>query len=148
MIVKVRSTSCACTLLNGICSIIGNSFLEGEWMMSFHLLQYTQLTKVFLPHWRLQILPVHCLTLQYCYSSSPVHHGSKRGETDGSCRRHQYSPVYRRLVNENNSKLQYQENTHSLVHLVKSLGWITIYYKSDLFPTQGINVLVTNPTSG
>ena len=54
--------------------------------------------------WRLQILPVHCLTLQYGYSSSPVHQGSKSGEADGSCRRHQYSPVYRRLANENNSK--------------------------------------------
>ena len=28
-------------------------------------------------HWRLQILPVHCLTLQYCYSFSRVHQGSK-----------------------------------------------------------------------
>ena len=54
--------------------------------------------------WRLQILPVHCLTLQYGYSSSPVHQGSKSGEADGSCRRHQYSPVYRRLANENKFK--------------------------------------------
>ena len=49
--------------------------------------------KVSLLHWRLRILPVHCLTLEYCYSSYPDHQGSKRGEADGSCRRHQYSPV-------------------------------------------------------
>ena len=54
--------------------------------------------------WRLQILPVHCLTLQYHYSFSLFHHGSKRGEADGSRRRHQYSPVYRRLANENKLK--------------------------------------------
>ena len=35
---------------------------------------------------------------------SRVHHGSKRGEADGSCRRHQYSPVYRRLANKNKLK--------------------------------------------
>ena len=69
-------------------------------IVDVHILhRYTQLTKVSLIHWRRQILPVHYLTLQYCYSFSQVHHGSKRGETDGSRRRHQDSPVYGRLAN-------------------------------------------------
>ena len=53
---------------------------------------------------RRQIIPVHGLALQNRYSSTRIHHGSKRGETDGSCRRHQDSPVYRRLVNESKNK--------------------------------------------
>ena len=43
---------------------------------------------------------------------SRVHQGSKRVETDGSRRRHQYSPVYRRLANDNNSRQQCQGYTH------------------------------------
>ena len=74
---------------------------------------------------------------------SQVHQGSKGGEADGACRRHQYSPVYRRLANDNNSKQQCQENTYWLVHLVESLGWITNFEKSDLFLTQVIKFLVT-----
>ena len=35
---------------------------------------------------------------------SQVHHGSKMGEADGSCRRHQYSP-YRWLANKNKLKI-------------------------------------------
>ena len=53
---------------------------------------------------RRQIIPVHCLALRNRYGSTQIHHGSKRGETDGSCRRHQDSPVYRRLVNESKNK--------------------------------------------
>ena len=53
---------------------------------------------------RRQTLPVHCLTLRNRYGSTRVHHGSKRGETDGSCRGHQDSPVYRRLANESKNK--------------------------------------------
>ena len=53
---------------------------------------------------RRQIIPVHCLALRNRYGSTRIHHGSKRGETDGSCRRHQDSPVYRRLVNESKNK--------------------------------------------
>ena len=49
---------------------------------------------------RLQILPVHCLTFPNRYGSTRVHHGCKRGATDGTCRRHQDSPVYRRLGDE------------------------------------------------
>ena len=61
--------------------------------------------------------------------------------TDGSRRRHQYSPVYRWLANETKSKQQCQENTHRLVHLVKSLGWIINFEKSDLILTQEIEFL-------
>ena len=92
------------------CCNIQHSFLEGDWMtsleiMDVHILhRYTQLTQVSSLHWRRHILPVRCLTLQYCYSFSRVHQGSKRGESDGSRRRHQYSPVYRRLANENKLK--------------------------------------------
>ena len=80
-----------------------------EWVTSLNLIVYilyrcTQLSKLSLLQWRLQILPVHCLTPHYCYSFSRVHHGSKRGETDASCRRHQYAPVYRQLANENKLK--------------------------------------------
>ena len=40
-------------------------------IMDVHILHgYTQLTKVFSLHCRRQILSIHCLTLQYCYSSS------------------------------------------------------------------------------
>ena len=53
---------------------------------------------------RRQIIPVHCLALRNRYGSNRVHHGSKRGETDGSCRGHQNSPVYRRLVIESKNK--------------------------------------------
>ena len=53
---------------------------------------------------RRQILPVHSLTLRNRYGSTRVHHGSKRGETDGFCRRHQDSSVHRRLVNESKNK--------------------------------------------
>ena len=60
----------------------------------------TQLITVSSLHWRLQILPVHCLTLQYCYSLFSSSLGTQRVEADGSHRRHQYSPVYRRLAND------------------------------------------------
>ena len=53
---------------------------------------------------RQHILPVHSLTLRNRYGSTRVHHGSKRGETDGFCRRHQDSSVHRRLVNESKNK--------------------------------------------
>ena len=53
---------------------------------------------------RRQILSVHCLTLRNRYGSTRVHQGCKRGETDGTCRRHQDSPVYRQLVNESKNK--------------------------------------------
>ena len=53
---------------------------------------------------RRQILPVHCLTLRNRYGFTRVHHGRKRGKADGSCRRHQNSPVYRRLANESKNK--------------------------------------------
>ena len=53
---------------------------------------------------RRQILPVHSLTLRNRYGPTRVHHGSKRGETDGFCRRHQDSSVHRRLVNESKNK--------------------------------------------
>ena len=49
---------------------------------------------------RQQILPVHCLTLRNRYGSTRVHYGGKRVETDGLSRRHQNSPVYRRLAYE------------------------------------------------
>ena len=42
-----------------------------------------------------------------------------------------------------NSKQQCQENTYWLGHLVESLGWITNFQKSDLFPTPVIEFLVT-----
>ena len=91
---------------------------------------------------RLQILPVHCLTLQYGYSSSPVQQGSKRGEADGSCRRHQYSPVYRRVANENKLKAA-MPRYHPLVGAsCRSLGWITNFKRSDLFPIPVINLLL------
>ena len=110
------------------------------WVHTRH--RYTQLTKVSSPHWRLQILPVHCLTLQYGYISSPVHQGSKRGEADGLCRRHQYSPVYRRLANENELKAA-MPRYHPLVGAsCRSLGWITNFKRSDLFPTPVINLLL------
>ena len=53
---------------------------------------------------RRQILPVHCLALRNRYGSTRIHHGSKGGETDGSCRRHQDSSVYRRLAIESKNK--------------------------------------------
>ena len=36
------------------------------------------------------------------------------------------------------TKQQCQENTHRLIHLVQSLGWIINFEKSDLIPTQEI----------
>ena len=38
-------------------------------------------------------------------------------------------------------KQQCQENTHRLIHLVESLGWIINFQKSDLVPTQEIEFL-------
>ena len=91
---------------------------------------------------RLQILPVHCLNLQYGYSSSPVHQGSTRGEADGSCRRHQYSPVYRGLANDNKLKAA-MPRYHPLVGAsCRSLGWIINFKRSGLFPTPVINLLL------
>ena len=119
------------------CLIFGiRLYNESGWrhstLMGTHSSPVDSANKVSSPQWRLQILPVHCLTLQYGYSSSPVHQGSKRGEADGSCRRHQYSPVYRRLANEN-----------PLVGAsCRSLGWITNFKRSDLFPTPVINLLL------
>ena len=108
--------------------------------MGTHSSPVDSANKVSSPHWRLQILPVHCLTLQYGYSSSPVHQGSKRG---GSCRRHQYSPVYRRFANENELKAA-MPRYHPLVGAsCRSLGWITYFKKSDLFPTPVIKFIVT-----
>ena len=108
--------------------------------MGTHSSPVDSANKVSSPQWRLQILPVHCLTLQYGYSSSPVHQGNKRGEADGSCRRHQYSPVYRRLANEHKLKAA---RYHPLVGAsCRSLGWITNFKRSDLFPTLVINLLL------
>ena len=39
------------------------------------------------------------------------------------------------------TKQQCQENTHRLIHLVQSLGWIINFEKSDLIPTQEIDFL-------
>ena len=39
------------------------------------------------------------------------------------------------------TKQQCQENTHRLIHLVQSLGWIINFEKSDLIPTQEIEFL-------
>ena len=39
------------------------------------------------------------------------------------------------------TKHQCQENTHRLIHLVQSLGWIINFEKSDLIPTQEIEFL-------
>ena len=39
------------------------------------------------------------------------------------------------------TKQQCQENTHRLIHLVQSLGWIINFKKSDLIPTQEIEFL-------
>ena len=39
------------------------------------------------------------------------------------------------------SKQQCQENTHTLIHFVESLGWIINFQKSDLVPTQEIKFL-------
>ena len=39
------------------------------------------------------------------------------------------------------TKQQCQENTHRLIHLVQSLGWIIKFEKSDLIPTQEIEFL-------
>ena len=39
------------------------------------------------------------------------------------------------------TKQQCQENTHRLIHLVQSLGWIINFEKSDLIPTQEIKFL-------
>ena len=52
---------------------------------------------------RRQSLPIHCLVLQNRYGSTRVHHGSKRGETDGY-RRHQNTSVHRQLVTESKVK--------------------------------------------
>ena len=92
---------------------------------------------------RRQILPVHCLALRNRYGSTRIHHGSKGGETDGSCRRQgiridQYIDDW---VMRAKTKQQCQENTHRLIHLVQSLGWIINFEKSDLIPTQEIEFL-------
>ena len=39
------------------------------------------------------------------------------------------------------TKQQCQENTHRLIHLVQSLGWIINFQKTDLIPTQEIEFL-------
>ena len=39
------------------------------------------------------------------------------------------------------TKPQCQENTHRLIHLVQSLGWIINFEKSDLIPTQEVEFL-------
>ena len=39
------------------------------------------------------------------------------------------------------TKQQCQENTHRLIHLVKGLGWIINFEKSNLIPTQEIDFL-------
>ena len=39
------------------------------------------------------------------------------------------------------TKQQCQENTHRLIHLVQSLGWIINFEKSDLIPTEEIEFL-------
>ena len=39
------------------------------------------------------------------------------------------------------TKQECQENTHRLIHLVQSLGWIINFEKSDLIPTQKIDFL-------
>ena len=67
------------------------------------ILSYTNtstLSKVSSLQCRQQIPPVHCLAFRNHYGSTRIHYGSKGGETHGSCRRHQNSPVYRRLANE------------------------------------------------
>ena len=99
-------------------------------------------------HWRLQILPVHCLTLQYCYSLSRVHQGSKRVEADGSRRRHQYSPVYRRLANDNKFKTAIARDTPTWGASCREPGLDHKFLKSDFFSNSINRSYGYNSTSG
>ena len=87
---------------------IRHSFIEGDWLtslkfMGVHSTHNSLIHPAIFASLEATDSTVHCLTLQYCCSFSQVHQDSKRSEADGFCRGHQYSPVYRWLVNENNS---------------------------------------------
>ena len=109
---------------------IWNSSIEGEWMTSLDLMgthsspvdsanKYLRFIGGY-RFYQFTALPFGIATV-----FSRVHQGSKRVEADGSRRRHQYSPVYRQLANDNKFKTA-MPGIHPLgVHLVESLGWIT-----------------------
>ena len=70
---------------------------------------------------------------------SRVHQGSKSVEVDGSRRRHQYSPVYRRLANDNKFKTA-MPGIHPW-GCILSRAWVgSQFLKLDLFPTPLIEL--------
>ena len=109
---------------------IWNLSIEGEWMTSLDLVG-THSSPVHSANKYLRFIGGYrfyqftALPFSIATVLSRVHQGSKRVEVDGSRRRHQYSPVYRRLANDNKFKTA-MPGIHPLgVHLVESLGWIT-----------------------
>ena len=106
------------------CCNIRHLFIELDditQIMDVHILhRFTPLTKVFSLHWRPQILPVHCLTLQYCYSFLEFTKVAKEAKlmvlAEGISIRHYIDGWLVRT----NPKQQYQENTHWLVYLVEA----------------------------
>ena len=107
---------------------IWNSSIEGEWMTSLDRTHSSPVDSAnkylrFIGGYRFYQFTALPFSIATVFSR--VHQGSKRVEADGSRRRHQYSPVYRQLANDNKFKTA-MPGIHPLgVHLVESLGWIT-----------------------
>ena len=98
---------------------IRHSCIEGDWLTSLEFMglvhiihRFIQLTRSLRFIGGYRFYQFTALPFSIATVFSRVHQGSKRVEVDGSRRRHQYSPVYRRLANDNNSKQQCQGYTH------------------------------------
>ena len=115
---------------------IRHLFIEGDWLTSLEFMgvvhiirRFIQLTRYFRFIGGYRFYQFTALPFSIATVFSRVHQGSKRVEADDSRRRHQYSPVYRRLANDNKFKTA-MPGIHPLgVHLVESLGWITNFLK-------------------
>ena len=96
---------------------IWNSSIEGQWMTSLDLMG-THSSPVDSANKYLRFIGGYrfyqftALPFSIATVFSRVHQGSKRVEADGSRRRHQFSPVYRQLANDNKIKQQCQGYTH------------------------------------
>ena len=129
---------------------IRHSCIEGDWLTSLgfmgvvHIIhRFIQLTRSlgFIGGYRFYQFTALPFSIATVFSR--VHQGSKRVEVDGSRRRHQYSPVYRLLANDNKFKTA-MPGIHPLGGAsCREPGLDHKFLKLDLFPTPLIEVMVT-----
>ena len=119
------------------------SLIPGEWVSSIDLSD-ANLHIPILPNsrkylrfcHRSQVFQIHLPPLRAGHGPSGVYNDCKRSEADSPDKGNQTSPVPGRLADRAQSQEEAQTNTHTVVDLTQSLGWIINQEKSKLKPTQ------------